>query len=155
MTLELRKAVLLGGKRVSLEDMGVMLLPQHYVPRNATRIDHDVNPVIAAGAVDAIAFQYQVPEYRQGVLRRLAVEPLDPAAIPSITFSIKRSGAPVHDYQNVQTPIGTVGVPDEVYVEFDRQQLLQITVSNSSGFPYDVHVRVIAWFWMYVEVSGR
>jgi len=160
MAIVLRKAVALGEKRVSLEDMGVTLRPQEFPPRNAFYLDQTVAPVIGPGIPGApntvIAFQYQVPEWRQGVLRRLSVDPSDVAALPSITFSVLRSNAPVHNYQNVPAPIGTIDEPDQVYVEFDRQQLLQVAVSNANVFfPYEVHVRVVAWFWDYVETSGR
>jgi len=155
MPIDLIKMVRLFGRRVALEDMGIMLQPQEFPPRNCFYLDDEQNPVVAAGAVDQVVFSYQVPEFRKGVLRRLAVEPLDPAGIPSIRWSIRRSGSPVQTYQNEQAPIGTLGVPDTVYVEFDRQQLLEVIVSNVAAFPFDLYVRVVAWFWDVVDVSGR
>lgn len=155
MPVDLTRLVTLGVSRVSLEDMGVMLRPHEFPPRGAFYLDHKVFPVVAAGAVDVIVFQYLVPAFRQGVMRRLAVEPNDPAAIPSISWSIKRSGTPVQDYQQVPSPIGSVAEPDWVVVEFDRQQLMQVTVSNSAFFPYDVSVRVVGWFWDIVKNAGR
>ncbi len=155
LPIDLTKALKLFGKRISLEDVGLMLQPNEFVPRGAYWIDQTRSPLVPAGAVDFVVFQLEVPAWRKGIFKKLAVEPSDPAAIPAITWSIKRSGATVENYQNVDAPIGGINFPDVVNVEFDRQQLLQVTVSNAAAFPYDMHVRVIAWFWDIVEVSGR
>lgn len=146
----------LRGGRVSLEDLGVYLLPQAVPPRNATLVDQSVEAVIAAGpGTSLILFQYQCPSQRRGILARLAVDAPDPAALPNLSFSVLRSGAPVPNYQLVPLPIGTVNQPDTVQVTFDDAQLLQVQVTNAAGFPFDVHCRVVAWFWDVIQVSGR
>lgn len=154
MAVNLTKAVQLGVPRVSLEDMGVMLRPHEFPPRGAFYLDHKVFPVLPAASGDVIVFQYEVPTFRSGILRRLAVEPSDPAAMSAIRWSIRRNRTPVQDYQNVPAPIGTIGEPDEVVVEFDRGQFLQIMVRNNDpAFPHDVAVRVVAWFWQTVQTA--
>ena len=147
------------GKRASVEDLGLYVLPQEFIPRNATFIDQTRSPIVPAAAGpflgSVVAFEYRVPPNRRGVLRRLAVDPTDPAAMPSIRYSVLRSDATVPNYQIAEVPIGTIGVPDFVYVEFDRDQLLQVQVTNAAGFDFEVFVRVVAWFWDVIEESGR
>jgi len=147
------------GKRASLEDVGLYVLPQAVPPRNATIVDQTSSPTVPAGIPGVpgtvVAFSYRVPSNRRGVMARLGVDPPDPAAVPALKFSVLRSSAPVPNYQNVEVPIGTIGVPDQVNVVFDGDQLMQIVVSNSSAFDFQVHVRVYAWFWDVIMDYGR
>jgi hypothetical protein len=147
------------GKRASLEDLGLYVLPQAVPPRNATLVDQSSSPIVPAGIPGvpgtALAFDYLVPANRRGIMARLAVDTPDPAALPAIRFAVLRSSAPVPNYQNVQAPIGTIGVPDTVNVVFDGDQHMQVVVSNSSAFDFEVHVRVVAWFWDVIMEFGR
>jgi len=147
------------GKRASLEDLGLYVLPQAVPPRNATLVDQSSSPTVPAGIPGVpgsiVAFDYIVPANRRGILARLAVDPPDPAALPAIRFSVLRSFAPVPNYQNVEAPIGTIGVPDQVNVVFDGDQRMQVVVTNSSAFDFQVHVRVYAWFWDVIMDYGR
>lgn len=148
------------GRRASVEDFGLYLLPQEFIPRNATFVDQRRGGVVPPGIPGLpgtlLAFEYLVPSNRRGVMRRLGVDAEDPAALASLSVSVLRSGAPVPNYQLVTLPIGSPDTPDLVYVEFDRDQLLQIVVSNTSLVsPYDTSARVVAWFWDVSEESGR
>jgi hypothetical protein len=150
------------GRRQSLEDLGLYILPQAVPPRNATFVDKERSVIVPLGIPGpppvpgtALAFEYRVPANRRGILARLGVDCVDPAALPSIQFSVLRSGAPVPNYVNVQAPIGTIGVPDTVHQTFDGDQLLQIQIANFSAFDLEVHVRVVAWFWDVIEEYGR
>src|SRR5882672_7101553 len=94
-------------KRASVEDMGLYILPQEFAPRNATLVDQTTVPTVPFGG-SIVAFEYRVPANRRGTLRRLGVDVVDPAAIPDLTFSVRRSSAPVPNYQLVPIPIGTI-----------------------------------------------
>ncbi len=142
-------------RRMSLEDLGLYILPQDFVPRNATFIDQTREQSVAALST-VVMFEYQVPANRRGILRRLAVDSASPGALPSLRYSVLRSLAPVPNYQLEELPIGTVNTPDLVVVTFDGDQLLQVQVTNTNaGFAFDVHVRVVGWFWDVLEVRGR
>lgn len=146
-------------KRASVEDFGLYVLPQEFIPRNATFVDQQSAPIVPAGIPGvpgtALAFDYLVPLNRRGVLRRLAVDPSDPAGLPSISYSVLRSGAPVANYQNVRAPIGSIGQPDLVSVQFDGTQRMQVLALNTSAFAFEVFVRAVAWFWDVIEDYGR
>ncbi len=143
------------GKRASVEDLGLYILPQEFIPRNATFLDQTREQSVAALSTVTM-FDDRVPANRRGVLRRLAVDSASPGALPSLRYSVLRSGAPVPNYQLEELPVGTIAVPDLVYVEFDRDQQLQVAVVNSNaGFAFDVHVRVVGWFWDVIEEAGR
>lgn len=150
------------GRRASAEDLGIYILPQVVAPRNATLLDQARSPIVPAAAAvpftpgQVVAFEYRVPANRRGTLRRLSVDAVDPAALPSLTFSVLRSSAPVPNYQLTEVPIGTIGVPDEVNIVFDGDQLMQVVVFNSNTFnTYEVSVRVVAHFWDVVIEWGR
>ena len=147
------------GRRASVEDLGLYVLPQEFIPRNATFVDQASSPIVPFGIPGvpgtALAFDYLVPANRRGVIRRLAVDPADPAAIPSIRFSVLRSGSPVPNYQNAEVPMGTIGQPDLVSAQFDGDQRMQILILNTSAFDFEVFVRVVAWFWDVIEERGR
>lgn len=147
-------------RRVSVEDIGLYILPQSVPPRNATIVDQSSSPVVPAGVPgvpgSVIGFQYRVPANRRGILARLGVDSVDPAALPFLRFAILRSQAPVPNYQNVETPIGSIGAPDTVNVTFDGDQFMQVQVTNSDNVnPRQVHVRVVAWFWDTIENWGK
>lgn len=141
-------------RRLSLEDLGIYLNPVDTPPRNSTIIDQRRSAVVPAVST-LVLFDYLVPPFRRGILRRLAVDAQNPAGLPALSFSILTSGAPVPNYQNVTLPIGTIGTPDNVYVQYDREQHLQIAVTNSALVGYDVMVRVVAWFWDEIPEAGR
>lgn len=140
--------------RRSVEDLGLYILPQEFIPRNATFLDQTRQQIVAAAST-VVIFEYRVPANRRGVLRRLAVDTIDPGALPNFRYSVLRSGAPVPNYQNEELPIGTIGTPDVVRVDFDREQLLQVSVVNSAAFGFEVHARVVAWFWDVMQEAGR
>jgi hypothetical protein len=143
------------GKRTSVEDLGLYILPQVVAPRNATLVDQTKVPIVPFGG-SIIAFEYKVPANRRGTLRRLGIDVVDPAALPDIKFSVQRSGSPVPNYQNVPIPIGTIGSPDEVNIVFDGDQLLQVLLINSNVMVNrEVTVRVVAHFWDVIENWGR
>ncbi len=143
------------GRRMSVEDLGLYILPQEFIPRNATFVDQTREQSVAAVS-SAMVFEYRVPANRRGVLRRLACDSASPGALPNLRYSVLRSGAPVPNYQIEEFPIGTVNVPDFVMVQFDGDQLMQVQVTNlAAGFAFDVHVRVVAWFWDVLEERGR
>jgi hypothetical protein len=143
------------GKRASLEDYGIYILPQAVPPRNATLLDQTRSLVVPQSATLTM-FEYRTPPNRRGILRRLAVDAVDPAGLPSLLFSVLRSGAPVPNYQINELPIGTIGVPDEVNVVFDGDQVLQVVVQNVNAFtPYEAYVRVVGHWWDVIEERGR
>lgn len=145
------------GRRVSAEDLGLYLLPQEFPPRNATVVDQILNVLVPLGGAPTVAgFNYRVPANRRGVLRKLAVDTFDPAGIPFTQFSVRRSGAPVPNYQNDDVPIGTVGEPTWVWVEFDGDQVFEVVLTNSSATQgYQTYVRAVLWFWDVIEERGR
>lgn len=147
------------GQRASLEDLGLYILPQAVPPRNATLLDQTSYPIVPFGIPGVpgtiLAFDYLVPANRRGIMARLTVDPPDPAALPSILFSVQRSGAPVPNYQLVQSPIGTIGEPDSVNVVFDGDQRMQVRLFNTSAFALEVNVRVVGWFWDVIMEYGR
>lgn len=143
------------GRRMAVEDLGLYILPQKFIPRNATFVDQTREQSVAAASA-VIVFEYRVPANRRGVLARLACDSASPGALPNLRYSVLRSQAAVPNYQLEEFPIGTVNAPDEVSVQFDGDQLLQVQVTNLSvGFGFDVHVRVVAWFWDVLEERGR
>jgi len=146
---------LLRGGRRALDALGIDILPQEFIPRGALVVDLQPQGGIVPAAGSLLMVDYLVPPNRKGVLRRLAVDAVDPAGTPSITFSVLRSGASVGNYQNTEAPIGTIGVPDLVHVDFDREQRLQVIVFNASAFALEVHVRAVAWFWDIQQEAGR
>lgn len=146
---------LIRGGRRSIEDMGIYILPQEFIPRNATFVDQ-TRTVATPTNGNVIAFSYKTPPNRRGRLARLAVETFDPAGIPFTQFSILRSGSPIPNYQNNDIPFGTIGVPDTVYAEIDREQDLQVQLQNSSvtsGFT--TFVRIVFWHWDIQAEAGR
>jgi len=143
------------GKRMSVEDLGLYILPQVVPPRNATLLDQTTVPIVPFGG-NIVAFDYLVPPNRRGTLRRLGVDVVDPAALPDLTFSVRRSGAPVPNYQSVPIPIGTIGEPDEVNIVFDGDQRMQVVLFNANLMVNrEATVRVVAHFWDVIENWGR
>lgn len=145
------------GRRQSLEDLGLYVLPQAIPPRNSTVVDQIRSVLVPfGGAPTAAGFNYRVPANRRGVLRLLAVDTFEPAGIPFITFSVQRSGSPVPNYQNADIPLGTVGEPTWVWAEFDGDQIFEVTLVNSSlTTGYQTYVRAVLWFWDVLEMRGR
>jgi len=145
------------GRRASVEDLGLYILPQEVPPRNSTVVDQILTVLVPfGGAQTPTGFNYRVPPNRRGVLRLLAVDTFDPAGIPFLTFSVLRSGAPIANYQRDSIPIGTVGEPTWVWGEFDGDQIFEVVLFNSSVTTgYQAYVRAVLWFWDVLEERGR